>query len=128
MKPEDNISLRESFRCAARGLRHILHTERNARIHVVAALGIILVSLWLGLTLIEWALIVTAITLVFVGEMLNTVVERLVDLTMLAPHPLACQAKDVAAGAVLSASVASAVLGILILGPPLWQRVTDIFG
>ncbi len=55
--------------------------------------------------------------------MLNTVVERLVDLAIATPHPLAGQAKDVAAGAVLLASLAAAVIGVLVLGPPLVERL-----
>ncbi len=126
MKPGAHTSLRQSVICAGRGLRHILCTERNARIHVAATVAVVLLGLWLDLELLEWAIIVTAITLVFVGEMLNTVAERLIDLIVSEPHPLAGQAKDVAAGAVLSASLAAAVLGLLVLGPRLWQRLSDI--
>jgi len=115
-----------SLRHAAHGLLHVVREERNARIHAVAGAVVLLLSAWLGLRPVEWALMIVAITLVFAGEMLNTVVERLVDLHSTAPHPLAGQAKDVAAGAVLFASVAAAVLGLLVLGPRLWVKLSGI--
>jgi len=124
MKNGANISFRQSLECAAQGLAHVFKTERNARIHVATAFGSIILGLVLGLSLIEWALILVAVTLVFVGEMLNTVVERIVDLMILQKHPLAQQAKDVAAGAVLVAAVSSVAIGLLVFGPHLWAILT----
>ena len=112
-----------SLHYASRGVHHVLASERNARIHLVAALLVIALGVWLELSAQEWALIVCAIGLVFAGEMLNTVVEVLVDLVTLEENPLAKRAKDIAAGAVLVVSVAAAVVGVLILGPGLWQRL-----
>jgi diacylglycerol kinase len=68
-------------------------------------------GIWLHLPAAQWALVVVTITLVFAGEMLNTVVERLVDLHSPNLHPLAGQAKDVSAGAVLLSAVAAVVSG-----------------
>lgn len=127
-KPRANASFRVSLRCAARGLLHVLREERNARYHLAAAGLVTLLGLWLGLTTLEWAVIVAAITLVLAGEMLNTVVERLVDLHSPRLHPLAGQAKDVSAGAVLLASVAAIIIGLLVLGPPLVARLAALFG
>ncbi len=123
MKHRHTHSLATSVRCAARGLWHVLQTERNSRIHLAVAVAAVLLSVWVGLTPLEWALIVIAITLVFAGEMLNTVVERLVDLSIATPHPLAGQAKDIAAGAVLCAALTAIAIGLLVLGPPLWARL-----
>ncbi len=123
MKPGPNPNLLVSIRCALRGLWHVLRTERNARLHLAAGILVIALSAWLRLSLVGWCLIIAAITLVFAGEMLNTVVERLVDLAIATPHPLAGQAKDVAAGAVQLASLAAAVIGVLVLGPPLVERL-----
>lgn len=121
-------SLRSSFRFALEGLQHVIVAERNARIHLVVALIIIALGLWLGLTPVEWAIIIITITLVFAGEMLNTVVELLTDLVIQSYHPLAKRAKDVAAGTILFASMASVVVGLLILGPPLWAKINAWFG
>lgn len=127
MKRHASASIVVSLRYAARGLWHVLQEERNARFHAVAAVAVLLLSAWLRLPPAEWAIIVLAITLVFAGEMLNTVVERLVDLHSPVLSPLAGQAKDVAAGAVLFASLAAAVVGLLVLGPRLWARLSAIF-
>lgn len=115
--------LRSSFRFALAGLRYVLQSERNARLHLVFAVLVILLSFWLGLTAAEWALVIAAIALVFAGEMLNTVVELAVDLISREPSPLAKHAKDIAAGAVLVAALAAASMGFLILGPRLCQKL-----
>jgi diacylglycerol kinase (ATP) len=111
-----------SFVDAGRGLRALLD-EPNARIQLGAALAAIALGLWLGLAPREWALIVLAIGLVLAGEAFNTAVEALCDRVAPERHPLVAKAKDVAAGGVLIASLAAAVLGLLVLGPPLWARL-----
>ncbi len=126
MRHRHTHTLATSVRCAARGLWHVLQTERNSRIHVAIGVAVVLLSIWLGLAPLEWALIIISITLVFAGEMLNTVVERLVDLSIATPHPLAGQAKDIAAGAVLFAALTAIAIGLLVLGPPLWARLSAL--
>jgi diacylglycerol kinase len=116
-------SLAQSFRHAFEGLSYVLRSERNARLHLLAALAIISLGLWLRLPPTEWALIIAAISLVFAGEMLNTVVELTVDLVMPDENPLAKHAKDVAAGAILVAAVTAVVIGLIVLGPRLWQAL-----
>jgi diacylglycerol kinase len=116
-------SLLSSFLHALEGLGYVLRAERNARIHLAMAILVILVSACLGISPAEWALIAIAIALVFVGEMLNTVVELEVDLIMPEDNILAKHVKDVAAGAILVAAVVAAVIGLLVLGPPLWLRL-----
>lgn len=112
-----------SFKHAFEGLWYVLSSERNARIHLTVALLVGALGAWLGLTPLEWALIVAAIALVFAGEMLNTVVELTLDLVMPDENSLAKHAKDVAAGAILVASIAAAVIGMIILGPRLWRAL-----
>lgn len=124
MRPRKRESLAASFGHALEGIACVVREERNARIHLAAAAAVIALGIWLGLTTLEWALIVAAIALVFVGEMLNTVVEVVVDLVTPQEHPLAKCAKDVAAGAILLASLAAAIIGILVLGPPLWRQLS----
>jgi diacylglycerol kinase len=116
-------SLAMSFRHAFEGVDFVIRSERNARIHLLVACLVILLGLWLGLDRVSWALIGTAIAMVFVGEMVNTVVELTIDLIMPEQHHLAKYAKDVAAGAILVSSIAAAVIGLLILGPPLLERI-----
>ena len=113
----------EGFRFAFCGLWHVLGTQRNARIHLLIAAGVVLLGLWLGLSLTQWAVLVLTISSVMVSEMLNTVAETFVDLVSPEYHPLARVVKDVTAGAVLLAAITSVVVGLLVLGPPLWERL-----
>ena len=116
-----------SFRCALEGLWYVLRAERNARIHLIMAVLVVLVSAWLQLSAIEWVLMIAAIALVFAGEMLNTVVELTIDLITPERNSLAKRAKDVAAGTILVAAVAAAVMGLLILGPRLWLKLAALW-
>jgi diacylglycerol kinase len=102
---------------------HVLRTQRNARIHLSLALVVIVLGLWLGLSRIEWAII----GLVLAAESFNTVAEAAVDLATAEYHPLAKIAKDVAAGAVLLMAITAVVVGLLILGPPLWAALLTMF-
>ena len=113
----------ESFRFAFAGLWYALRTQRNTRIHLIIATGAIALGVWLGLPSIQWAALALTIGFVLVSEMLNTVAETLVDLISPSYHPLAKIVKDVTAGAVLLTAIISVVVGLLVLGPPLWARV-----
>ena len=116
-----------SFKYAFSGMWHVLRTQRNARIHLSLALVVIVLGLWLGLSRIEWAIIVLTIGLVLAAESFNTVAEAAVDQATAEYHPLAKIAKDVAAGAVLLMAITAVVVGLLILGPPLWAALLTMF-
>ena len=107
------------FGHAFSGLRYALRTQRNMRVHVIIALVVIIASILLHLSPVEFALIFIAITGVFIAEMFNTVMELCVDLASPQYHPLAKIAKDVAAGAVLANAILSVVIGLFTLGPHL---------
>lgn len=119
--------LATSFKYAFSGVWHVLRTQRNARIHLTVAVGVIVMGLWLGLSRTEWAIIALTIGLVLAAESFNTVAEAAVDLATGEHHPLAKIAKDVAAGAVLLMAMTAVVVGLLILGPPLWQAILAAF-
>lgn len=112
-----------SFVYARAGLYYLFQTQANARIHLSIGAVVVLTGLWLGLPAHDWALLALTIGFVLVAEALNTALEAAVDLTSPQMHPLAKRAKDVGAGAVLLAAVMSVVVGLLILGPPLWARL-----
>lgn len=116
-----------SFRYAFAGVWHVLRTQRNARIHISIALVVVILGLWLGLSYTQWAIIVLTIGLVLAAEAFNTVAEAAVDLATAEYHPLAKIAKDAAAGAVLMVAIAAVIVGILILGPPLWRELLALF-
>ena len=116
-----------AFGHAFRGWWHVLKTQQNAWIHSVVATLIILVGLWLRIPARDWAVIVLTIAMVFTAEFINTAIEAVVDLASPVHHPLAKVGKDVGAGAVLVAALAGIVIGLLILGPPLWARLLSLF-
>lgn len=108
-----------SFGHAFRGLKVLLQTQPNARIHAAATVLVVAAGVLLRISPMEWVLIVLAIASVWTAEALNTAIEFLVDLVSPDPHPLAGKVKDVAAGAVLIAAIGSAVIGGFVFGPHL---------
>jgi diacylglycerol kinase (ATP) len=103
----------QSLNCAIEGILWAVKTQRHMLFHLIAAILVMVFALLLRLTLYEFALLCLAITLVLFAELINTALEVVVDLVSPEFHPLAQRAKDVAAGAVLLASVAALVLGYL---------------
>jgi diacylglycerol kinase len=117
-----------AFGHAFRGWGYVLRTQHNAWIHSVVAVLVVTMGLWLGLSPTSWAIIVITIAMVFTAEFINTAIEAVVDLASPVHHPLAKVGKDVGAGAVLVAALAGVVIGLLILGPPLWAKLVMLFG
>jgi diacylglycerol kinase (ATP) len=116
-----------SFRYAFAGWWFVIRTQRNAWIHAVVSIAVILVSFWLHIAPRDWAVIVMAIALVWTAEFLNTALEAVVDLASPHQHYLAKVGKDVGAAAVLIAAFSAALIGLLVLGPPLWNRLQALF-
>jgi diacylglycerol kinase len=119
MKPPRTPSLLVSFGNAFNGLRYALQTQRNARIHLTVTVIVLGIGFWLGLSLMEWCLIILCIGMVWMAELSNTVLENVVDLLSPDYHALAKIAKDVKAGVVVVASFSAVLVGVLILGPKL---------
>jgi diacylglycerol kinase len=122
VKEEANRRVK-SFVYAFAGWAYMLRTQPNSWIHAAFSIAVFGVGFWLGLPRRDWALLIVVIMIVWIAEFTNTAVEAIVDMTMPTPHPLARVAKDVAAAAVLVAAAGSVVVGLLILGPPLWERL-----
>lgn len=121
------LSRAEAFRYAFAGWWYVLRTQRNAWIHALATVLVIIVGLWLKIGRSDWAFIVVTIAFVWTAEFINTALEAIVDLTTKDHHPLAKVSKDVGAAAVLIASLTAVVIGIIILGPPLLEKLRGIF-
>jgi diacylglycerol kinase (ATP) len=113
-----------AFGHAFRGWGYVLNTQHNAWIHSVVAIVVFVLGLWLNLPARDWAVLVLTIAMVFTAEFINTAIEAVVDLASPVHHPLGKVGKDVGAGAVLVAALAAILIGLLILGPPLWTRLT----
>jgi diacylglycerol kinase len=117
----------KSFKFAFHGIYLVVRFENNTRIHLLATLAVMVLGFFLGLSLIEWAIILTQIGLVWTAEIFNTALEKLVDLISPEYNPKAGVIKDVAAGAVLVTSVISAIIGLLIFGRKALQLLAYTF-
>ena len=107
-------SLIESFNYAVNGIIYTLKTEKNTKIHFMAAIVVILLSLFFDFTKLELLMLFITIAFVIMAEMFNTAVERTIDLITHEFHPLARIAKDIAAGGVLIAAINALVVGYLL--------------
>jgi diacylglycerol kinase len=112
-----------SFRHAFSGWWYVIRTQRNAWIHAVLSTAVVLLGLWLRLDRRDWALIFLTIAVVWISEFVNTALEAVVDLASPGIHPLAKVGKDVGAAAVFIAAITAVLVGLLVLGPPLWQKL-----
>lgn len=108
----------KSFVYAGRGLRWLVQDEHNARLHLAASLAVVACGLYLRVSIEEWRWLVVAIALVWMAEAFNTVVEELCDRIQPDFDPAIGRIKDLSAGAVLVASIASFLIGLFTLGPP----------
>ncbi len=122
------LSRTRSFGYAFRGWWHVIKTQQNAWIHSIVTIAVVIVGLWLGLSPRDWAALLVTIAMVWAAEFFNTAIEAVVDLASPMHHPLAKVGKDVGAAAVLIAALAAVGVGLLILGPPLWEKTGHWFG
>ncbi|MXY63241.1 MAG: diacylglycerol kinase family protein [Synechococcus sp. SB0665_bin_28] len=113
-----------SFRYAVQGLVYAFASQRNFRLQLVVGGLALVLGLWLRLHVLELGVLVLTVAAVLVLELLNTAMEAAVDLAIGRQfHPLARIAKDCSAAAVLVAAMASMLIALLLLSPPLWQRI-----
>ena len=110
---------RKRFAYALHGVAFLVHTQENARLHLLATLAVGAVGAALGLDRAEWLWLVAAVVLVWSAEAFNTALETLADALHPEHHPGVGRAKDVAAGAVLIAAIGAAVIGALVFVPHL---------
>jgi diacylglycerol kinase len=113
------VARTRSFGYAFRGVATLLVTQHNARIHAAASVAVVGLGFALGVSRLEWGLLVLAMALVWTAEGLNTALEWLGDVAAPEYHPRVKQAKDVAAAGVLFAAIGSALVGLLVFGPRL---------
>jgi diacylglycerol kinase len=106
---------------AVDGIVDLVKRENNAKIHVISTLLVILVGLRLEFLAIEWLWISLAVAGVWVAELINSALEKLVDLVSPEEHPLAKKVKDYAAGAVLVMALWAVFVFCLISLPHIWM-------
>jgi diacylglycerol kinase (ATP) len=116
-----------SFQHAFAGWWFVIRTQKNAWIHAMVSVVVVGMCFWLDIDTLQWALIIVAIAMVWTSEFINTALEAVVDLASQHEyHVLARVGKDVGAAAVLIAAFCSILIGLLVLGPPLWERILTI--
>jgi len=111
----------ESLGFAVDGILYSFRTQRNIRIHSFFALGIIVASGFFHVSSLELIVLIMTILMVISLEIVNTAIETVVDMYTDEYLPLAKIAKNVAAGAVLLASLGAVIIGGVIFGPKVWQ-------
>jgi diacylglycerol kinase (ATP) len=112
--PGRTPSLLDSFNYAFEGIIHVLRTQRNLRIHFLAATAVLIVALYLAVSKIELIALLLAIAFVLITEMVNSAIEGAIDISTTSFDPNAKLAKDIAAGAVLIATVNAVAIGYLV--------------
>lgn len=108
---------------ALAGWLYMLRWQKNTRIQAVASVTVMVVALWLQVDALRLAILVLAITMVWMAEFVNAAVEAAINLSTQDLHPMAKVGKDVASAAVLLGVIASIIIGVLILGPPLIEKL-----
>jgi diacylglycerol kinase (ATP) len=107
-------SIIESFNYAIEGVVHVLRTQRNLRIHFAVAVVVLVLAAAVGVSKIELIVLLISIAFVLVAEMINTAIESAIDAATTSFDPMAKLAKDIAAGAVLIASVNAVAVAYLV--------------
>lgn len=108
----------QSLQYALAGWLYMLRRQKNTRLMSVASALIFGIALWLGISRIEWAILILTITIVWLAEFVNAGIEAAIDIAAPEIHPMAQVGKDVASAAVLLGVIASVLVGLLILAPP----------
>jgi diacylglycerol kinase (ATP) len=116
----------ESFNFAIEGVIHVLRTQRNMRLHFAGAVAVIVVAVAVGVSKLELSVLLISIAFVLVAEMINTAVEGAIDAATTSFDPMAKLAKDIAAGAVLIASVNAVAVGYLVFAGKAADKTADV--
>jgi diacylglycerol kinase len=110
-----------SFKSAFTGIRALLKSEHNARIHLFILILVIVAGIMLSISSLEWIVILVASGLVFVSECFNTAVEYLSDVVSPGYDEKIRMVKDIAAAGVLIAAVISVIIGIIVFLPKIYR-------
>ena len=119
-------NLLESFNFAFEGIIHVLRTQRNMRIHFLIAVIVLVAAVWVGVSKLELIALLLAIAFVFIAEMINSALEQAIDVATTSFDPLAKLAKDIAAGAVLIATVNAVAIGYLVFSGQVADRSSRV--
>ena len=112
----------DTFNNAINGIINTVRTERNMKIHLVAAILVLIACFFFDISRVEFLILVVTITMVMSAEVVNTAIEAVVDMSTNYYHPLAKIAKNAAAGAVLITAINAVIVGYVIF----WDKLTNI--
>lgn len=104
----------KSFNHAWSGIKTILRTEHNSRVHLVFTFCALVLSFVFKLSLLEFSILVVVISIVWIAELFNTCIEKIMDFISIEKHPQIKRIKDMAAAAVMLASISALIVGIII--------------
>jgi len=121
--PDKKRTVAKIFKNALDGIFQTMQTERNFRIQTFIAVIVIIAGLYFQISLVEWLVLIVTVFIVLALELMNTAVEKAVDLVTNQYHPLAKLAKDAAAASVLLFSIGAAIIGVIIFLP----RIVNLF-
>ena len=123
MKQENFSIIRrlKSFTFALNGLKILILEEHNARIHLVAAILVIISGILLKISNAEWVAVTFSIGLVFALETINSAIENLADFVSPEKNDQIKKVKDLSAGAVLIGAIAALVNGLIIFIPKIFS-------
>jgi len=116
----------DSINYALEGIIHVLRTQRNMRIHFAIAVAVLILAVAVNVTKTELIALLISITFVLIAEMLNTAVEAAIDIATTSFDPMAKLAKDIAAGAVLIATVNALAVGYLVFAGKVANRSSHL--
>jgi diacylglycerol kinase (ATP) len=119
-------SVLDSFNYAFEGIIHVLRTQRNMRIHFAVAALVLIAAIVVDVSKIELIALLISITFVLIAEMINTAIEGAIDVATTTFDPMAKLAKDVAAGAVLIATVNAVAVGYLVFAGKAADRSSEL--
>lgn len=111
-----------SLQYALAGWLYMLRRQKNTRIMSVTSILIFVIAFWIGVSRIEWAILILTVTIVWLAEFINAGIEAAIDIAAPEIHPMAQVGKDVASAAVLLGVVSSVLVGLLILAPPILEK------
>lgn len=113
--------LKRSFKFAFSGIYKLFSTEKNAKIHLVATLIVIILGILLKVSSIEWIILILCISIVLAAEAFNTSIEKLADKVSLEVSPIIKDLKDISAGGVLILALGALICGLIIFLPKLLE-------
>ena len=128
MSKKGSIKARfQAIQVALAGIKYVLITQPNARIHAAFTLSVFLLAGLLNLPRLEWIILLITVGLVWAAEIFNTAIEITVDFISPDYDPKAKIIKDISAGAVLISVMVSILVGLLVFGPHLWNWINTLF-